>query len=79
MDRSALFTAYNQARKLAYQGHLDMERVNRALGIALRKEPRPYYTTTERCDCADSVGRSAQGVVCKHRIAEGFKEVAHST
>lgn len=64
-QKSALFTAYNKARRAARSGKLDIGRVNRALGVAQAKRARPYQTTVKGCDCPD--GR--RGNVCKHRIA----------
>ena len=73
MNRSALFVAYNAARGLAAKGYFDMDRLNRALGLAQRKEPRPYNTTVNDCDCPDNLCRPS--VVCKHRLAKMLQEM----
>ena len=64
--RSHLFTAYNAARTLARTGLIDRNRLDRALGVAQRIEPRPYVTTADDCNCPDARIRHA---VCKHRLA----------
>lgn len=73
MNQSALFTAYNAARRLAREGKLDASRLNRALGVAQSKAPSRYVTTAERCSCPDSQYRKA---TCKHQLALALKEVA---
>lgn len=66
--RTEIFKAYNRARAAAHAGRLEPGRVNRALGLTLRKGAwahRPYQTTLTSCDCFDS----RRGAICKHRIA----------
>jgi hypothetical protein len=60
--KSTIWTQYNKALK---SGAFDRLRTNRALGILLHGEPRPYNTTVSTCDCPDST----RGFICKHRIA----------
>jgi hypothetical protein len=70
-ERSKIFEAYNAAK---HTPGLEAGRVNRALGVAQSKEPRPYHTNANSCDCPDSQYRPGQ--VCKHRIAAGMKAIA---
>lgn len=63
--RSEIFTVYNFARHAARLGKLDQGRVNRALGLVLSGERRPYLTSVAGCTCPDS-----RNHVCKHRIAK---------
>lgn len=62
MDKSAIFHNYNLLK-----GHVDKQRLNRALGIAMSNKPDKYYTTQNSCTCPDCERR---GMVCKHRIAK---------
>ncbi len=74
MNRSALFAAYNAAKALAAAGQLDQARLNRALGIAQRKqEAERYVTTAYACSCPDNRIRH---VLCKHSIALVLKEAS---
>lgn len=70
-NKSRLFVNYNAARRLAREGKLDMERVNKALGIAQSKTSRPYNTSWYQCDCPDAMVRE---ITCKHQIAAAIKE-----
>jgi hypothetical protein len=72
MTKSQAFTQYNQTRTDAT---LDPARVNRALGIAQAKQPRPYVTTANSCTCPD---RTYRKVVCKHMIAARMEMAAAS-
>lgn len=69
IDRSALFTVYNVARGMV----ADTGRLNRALGIAMRKEPRPYTTTATWCSCPDFTFNRQP---CKHMLAAALKAAA---
>ncbi len=62
MSKSTLFTAYNAAKPLCEAG-----RLNRALGIAQRKDTRTQYeTTASTCSCPDYFYRHTR---CKHIIS----------
>lgn len=64
--RSQIFSVYNRARAAARRGLLDAKRVDRALGLLLRRDgSRPYRTNVRACTCPDS----RRGSICKHRIA----------
>lgn len=69
--KSALFTAYNQGRRMVRAGQLDAGRLNRGLGIAQSKQPIRYNATGLRCSCPDATKR---GAICKHRIAAALVE-----
>jgi len=73
MSRSALFRAYNRYRHKT----ADTKRLNRALGLAQRKEGRPYQTSPEDCNCPDQECRRHLGIVCKHRLAVILRELAN--
>lgn len=62
LSRSALFTAFNCAKRLP----VDRGRLNRALGLAQSKAPIGYGATADECDCPDS---RYSGWTCKHRLA----------
>ena len=67
MSKSNLFTAYNAAKPLCEAG-----RLNRALGLAQRKDcPSKYVTTESSCTCPDFWYRHIR---CKHIIALVLKE-----
>jgi len=68
MTKSELFTQYNKARAAARKGLLDPKRVNKALGLAQLKIPRPYKTTINSCNCKDRINRPT--VKCSHMIEE---------
>ncbi len=68
MTKSEIFTQYNKARAAARRGKLDAKRVNRALGVAQSKTPRPYITTARTCNCPDHIKNPA--IACKHMIAK---------
>jgi predicted nucleic acid-binding Zn finger protein len=70
--RSELFKSYNQFKKAARALGADTKRIDRGLGVAQRKDPRPYVTTTESCTCPDHTYRK---VTCKHMIALQLKEM----
>lgn len=68
MSKSKLFTAYNAAKPLCEKG-----RLNRALGLAQRKDcTSSYITTTSTCTCPDFWYRATR---CKHIIALVLREV----
>lgn len=69
MNKTTLFRNYNAARGLG----LDKKRLNKALGIAQRKEQAPYITTPEFCSCPDAKYRPWE--LCKHRIAAALVAV----
>jgi len=68
LDRGKIFHVYNLAKRT----DVDRERLNRALGLVLRKDGLTetkwgkYHTTLESCDCPDHRYR---GIKCKHMIA----------
>ena len=69
LDESALFSAYNEAKKWARRSGLtDEGRVNRAFGIVrsgkLEEKIAEYATTKTACHCPDR-----RGLICKHRMA----------
>lgn len=66
--RSTIFSNYNRLKGRASPEYIP--RLNRALGVAQRKEPRPYETTFFSCTCPDFYYR---GVLCKHILAEWLK------
>ena len=78
---SVLFTSYNLARRI---NGVDRGRLNRALGVAQRCEPRPYDTTTLYCSCPDFSGVAPDGRrfrqqslrPCKHIIAAALLTTA---
>ncbi len=64
MDKRLIFSNYNT---LKYQiPDIYLPRLNRALGIAQLKNPRPYVTSLTNCSCPDHFYRN---VVCKHMLA----------
>jgi hypothetical protein len=66
-ERSRLFVAYNHARRAAKTGRLERRRLDRALGLALRKDQTPrYHTTLHGCSCRDA--EIHPGAICKHRL-----------
>lgn len=67
MDRSSVFTVYNQMRGSNRDNPQQIARINRALGIVLSNRERGYKTSIITCTCLDSVHR---GIRCKHRIAK---------
>ena len=75
-NKSKLFSTYNALRAVADDTGIERKRLNRALGLAMAKEPRPYHTSTESCDCPDSYFHKGAGTVYKHRIARILTEVA---
>lgn len=75
MGRSELFRAFNVMRAAARRGYIDPKRLNRSLGIAQRKEPRPYVTTLESCSCPDFQYRRGP---CKHIYALAMLEISHA-
>ncbi len=73
MNKRAIFTAYNAMRGQARRGMFDMGRLNRALGLAQRRERRPYVTSLDWCTCPDCECRR---VYCKHRLREIMLTIA---
>lgn len=74
MNRSTLFKAYNEIKPRTQASRKDAARLNRGLGVAQRKAPRPYFTTRHYCDCPDHTYR---GLVCKHMRALQLKDRAN--
>jgi len=69
VNRSGLMTAYNVARGMVP----DVPRLNRALGVAQRRQPRPYLTTATSCTCPDWRYRLwATGQPCKHMLGRAL-------
>lgn len=76
-ESSALFTAYNKVRPLAKRGRIEQGRLDRGLGLALRRAKyyhEKYGSTLTSCGCPDTLYRP--GFVCKHRIAIQLLELA---
>jgi predicted nucleic acid-binding Zn finger protein len=72
--RSALFTAYNNAKHAAKTVHkLEIKRVHKAIGLAVSEvligKVRPYTTDLKSCNCPDYYARK-NGLLCKHIIAK---------
>ena len=70
---SRLMTTYNAARRL----HLDRGRLNRALGICMRRtapELDTYRTSCTSCQCPDY--RYHGAALCKHIIARNIARIA---
>jgi hypothetical protein len=77
VNRSALFRVFNKARHAASVGRLERRRLNRALGLAMRKAYVPAYRTTLRgCSCRDA--EMHPGVWCKHRLALALRRKAEA-
>jgi hypothetical protein len=75
MNRSMLFAAYNRARHAAAIGRLERGRLDRALGLAMRRDQEPRYETTlTGCTCMDAQIHPATW--CKHRIWLALKRKA---
>ncbi len=69
MNKSSLFHIYNILKNdsLAIP-NITTQRLNKALGIAQKKEhERPYFTNMDSCTCPDSMQRHP--IICKHRLA----------
>lgn len=71
MDKRTIFVNYNRIKHSVPDFYLP--RLNRAFGVAQKKEPRPYKTTFTSCDCPDAIYRK---VICKHIIALWLKETS---
>jgi len=69
---SAVFYAYNKARKARNEGKfkIDLPTFRKAFGLALSKETRPYNSSFTDCDCP---WRLKTGKICKHMGAEMLK------
>lgn len=70
--KSGLFRAYNVARA---SGRIDRKRLDKALGIAQRRERHPYITTLTFCSCPDFQIRLQGRGPCKHQYALMLKEL----
>lgn len=68
-SKKYLMIVYNKLREESKtNSHIEQGRLDRAFGIALRKEKYDkYYTTWTGCTCPDSQNRSQ--FICKHRLA----------
>ena len=64
VSKSQIWTVYNHARAAANRGKIDPKRLNRALGLAQSKTPRPYATTIHSCNCQDHTRHPE--IACKH-------------
>lgn len=64
-----LMRSYQAARKASKTNSaIETSRLNKGLGLAMRKVyDRGYNTTLNGCDCPDSLRHSK--LICKHRIA----------
>jgi len=75
--RSRLFAVYNKARHAVALGRLERRRLDRALGLALRKHQMPkYHTTLRGCSCRDA--EIHPGTICKHRLCLMLKKRAEA-
>lgn len=66
---SILMGYFNIERR---KGFLDDKRLRAALGYLMQDDQSwrsQYNASIETCECPDSVYRSAEGVICKHRVA----------
>jgi hypothetical protein len=74
MNKHLIFSIYNRLRTDCGKiPTITVERLNKALGIALSSNyNRPYYTTVDTCTCPDAVKRT--NIVCKHRLALMLKD-----
>jgi len=76
-ERSRLFVAYNHARRAAKLGRLEKRRLDRALGLAMRRDQTPkYHTTLRGCSCRDA--EIHPSVWCKHRLALALRRKAEA-
>jgi len=50
-ERSAMFSAFNIARRLARKGKIDSNCLNRALGLVQSGKSGDYHTSATDCDC----------------------------
>jgi hypothetical protein len=76
-DRSRLFRVYNAARHAVSMGRLERRRLDRALGLALRKDQTPrYHTTLRDCSCRDR--EIHPSVWCKHMISLALRRRAEA-
>ena len=69
-ELSKLMRCYHRARKAIKAGKLNptLDRLNKGLGLAMRKEyARPYQTTINACTCPDHARHPGQW--CKHQLA----------
>ena len=66
---SALMRSYQAAKKSAKSNEaITISRLNKALGLAMRKTyDRGYITTTTSCNCPDSARHPE--IICEHRLA----------
>jgi predicted nucleic acid-binding Zn finger protein len=71
MDKSVIFKNYNYLKKVIQSLNTDRFRLNRALGVAQLKIPRPYSTSLHSCTCPDFIYRH---VICKHILALWLKQ-----
>lgn len=64
-----LMRSYQAARKASKSNaQITMSRLNKGLGLAMRKTyDRGYNTTLEHCNCMDS--QRTSNIICKHRLA----------
>lgn len=65
--KSEIFKEYNKIKAQTRKAGKDTKRADRALGLSLSGEERPYLTTSHTCDCPDSRFR---GATCKHQIRQ---------
>lgn len=76
-DRSRLFRVYNAARHAVSMGRLEKRRLDRALGLAMRRDQTPkYHTTLRGCSCRDA--EIHPSVWCKHRLALALRRKAEA-
>jgi hypothetical protein len=69
IDKRAIFKRYNMLKgDTTVYPRFEINRLNKALGLAQRKNKESrYYTTLTSCTCPDHVHRNF--FVCKHRLA----------
>jgi len=70
VTRKDLMRGYNLLKELSKtNSHVETGRLDRALGLVMRKEKYDKYATTwTGCTCADDQNRG-RIFVCKHRLA----------
>jgi hypothetical protein len=69
-SKQNILQAYNKLKAEMQAGntHIEEGRLNRALGLALRKESYDkYFVQWTGCTCADAYNRPQ--FICKHRLA----------
>lgn len=74
--KSQIFSEYNKLKSQTRKAGKDTKRADRALGLSLSGQERPYLTTAHTCDCPDHRYR---GVTCKHMLRQQIITAGKST